>query len=150
MAHSVRRIIWNDWPALASAIGIPMVLAIAWGIPLLQPVPGGARGFSIGFSVVGVLVCAALLGWRVRRIARLFARGRRVEGVVTALMMSGDRGRLEFFYRLDGREHATWQPVHRTRAVMALAESGRIEVLVDPARPDRAIVKALFARDGGA
>ena len=63
---------------------------------------------------------------------------------ITKLAIVRDRGRLEIEYEVEGRRHESWTPVHKNKRVMALEPGKPVAALVDPARPDRAIVRDLY------
>jgi len=143
MRFSVRNVVWNDWPALATVIAVAMTWIIHFGLPYLQrraaPLPMWLPG---GLSVVLV----ALLAWRIGRVRWLFAHGASAVGVVTDLWIAKDRGRLEFVFEIDGERVRSWMPIHRTKAVLSLSPGDRVDLLFDPGRPKRAIVKRLFEK----
>lgn len=133
--------IWNDWPALATAIAVPITWILHLGLPFLQrksvPLP---LWLPAGLSVVLI----ALLVWRIGRVRWLFVHGVPVVGTVTGVWIAKDRGRLEFMFEIDGARVRSWMPVHKTKAVLSLSPGDRVDLLVDPGRPTRAIVKRLF------
>ena len=145
MNFSPIRIMWNDWPALASWVAIPITWVIHFGFPYLQR---GAAASPLAFPLtlpVGVSVALiAVLLWRIKRVADLFARGVAVSGTVTDLMIAKDRGRLVFEFEALGTRVRTWMPIHKTRDVLSLARGDRVDVLYDAKKPRRAIVKSLF------
>jgi hypothetical protein len=136
------KVVWNDWPALAAAIAVPMAWIIHAGFAFLQrhaaPMPWW---FPVGMS----LAMAAVLVWRIARVRWFFVHGASVVGVVTELRIVKDRGRLAFQFDLGPRRVHAWMPIHRTRAVLALAPGDPVEVLYDPRQPARALVRQLFA-----
>lgn len=145
MNFSPIRIIWNDWPALASWVTIPITWAIHFGLPYLQR---GAAASPLTFPLVlpvGVSVAlVAVLVWGIKRVADLFARGVAVRGTITDLLIAKDRGRLVFEFEALGTRVRTWMPIHKTRDVLSLARGDRADVLYDASAPRRAIVKCLF------
>jgi len=135
-------ILWNDWPALASWIGLLMSWALYAGLPLFKRGQDHAPFFP--FVVAATLVLLALLAWRIGRVHVLFARGKEVPGEITGLWLDRDRGRLEFCYRVGETAYHCWAPVHKTARVLALEEGLAVRVLVDPANPRHAIVRDLY------
>jgi hypothetical protein len=55
-----------------------------------------------------------------------------------------DRCRLEFAYDFGGMRLTSWNSVYRNMQVQALQVNQEIEILVDAARPDNAIVRQLY------
>lgn len=145
MKPSTRAIVWNDWPALASGIGIIMVWLILSGYHWLMR--GGAKELTLGaFAIVITLLLFAVLAWRVSRVYALFARGMELPATITSIYLVRDRGRLEFAYQAKGFVASSWIPVHRTKRVLEFEVGQPVRALVDPSNPKHAIVKELFLR----
>ncbi|WP_374336788.1 hypothetical protein [Methyloversatilis sp.] len=143
MNFSLLRIMWNDWPALACWVALPVVWIIHWGFPYLQR---GAVPLPLALPAGVSVALLAVLFWRIKRVADLFAHGVAVSGTITDLRIARDRGRLEFEFEAGGTRLRSWMPVHKTRSLLSLARGDRVEVLHDRCRPRRAIVRTLFAR----
>jgi hypothetical protein len=130
MNFSPIRIIWNDWPALASWVTTPITWAIHFGSPYLQR---GAAASPLTFPLVlpvGVSVAlVAVLVWRIKRVADLFARGVAVSGTITDLIVAKDLGRLAFEFEAVGTPVRTWMPIHKTHDVLSLTRGDRKDVL---------------------
>ena len=141
MNFSPIRIMWNDWPALASWVAMPITWAIHFGFPYLY---GGAAALPLVLPVGVSVALVAVLLWRIKRVADLFARGVAVSGTVIDLMFAKDRGQLVFEFEALGTRVQTWMPIHKTRDVLLLARGDRVDVLYDASAPRRAIVKSLF------
>ncbi|MDP3286843.1 MAG: hypothetical protein Q8M64_00920 [Methyloversatilis sp.] len=141
MNFSPIRIMWNDWPALASWVAMPITWVIHFGFLYLQR---GAAAFPLALPVGVSVALVAVLLWRIKRVADLFARGVAVSGTVTGLMIAKDRGQLVFEFEALGTRVRTWMPIHKTRDVLSLARGDRVDVLYDASAPRRAIVKSLF------
>lgn len=142
MKYSLRKVISTDWPTLAATLGIPIIWAMHFGFLYLRPT---VLPLPIWFPVAISAGLIAWLVWRIRRVARLFAHGQVISGRVTYLSIAKDRGRLEFAFEYQGKLISTWTPVHKTKAVLALAPGAMVEVLFDTSHPTRAIVKHLYA-----
>ncbi len=141
MKFSYRKVIWNDWPALAASIAVPITWIIHFAIPRLQR---SVVPFPLWFSASLSVALVAVLLWRIRRVSRLFSRGARAVGVITRVLIAKDRGRLEFAFDVDGARVWAWMPVHKTKAVLSLSPGDPVEVLFDSARPRSAVVRHLF------
>ena len=142
MKPSVPVILWNDWPALASWVGVVVGWALYGGFTLLKG--GQHSAHFLAPLVAATLVLLALLAWRIGRVHLLFARGKEVPGEITGLFLDRDRGRLEFCYRVGETECRSWAPVHKTARVLALADGQQVRVLADPTNPRQAIVRELY------
>lgn len=143
MPWSLRKIVWNDWPALAATLAVPITWAVSAAFPLLHRV---AAPTPLWLPMCASVLLAGVLAWRVARVHRLFATGKSVVGCITDLQIAKDRGRLLFLFELEGRRVRGWMPVHRTRAVLALAPGDTVTLLYDSRQPHKAIVRQLFAR----
>lgn len=132
MKPSIRAIIWNDFPALACALGIPIVWVIWVAWPIFKHHDPVAFSFFIPFAAIISLVLGALLFWRVKRVFYLFAHGIEVPGQVTWLHIVRDRGRLEFQFELNGRLVQSWVPVHKSKRVMSFVVGQSVRVLLHP------------------
>lgn len=141
MNYSIKKIILNDWPALTSAVGIPIIWGIHYAFPYLRP---GAVHLPSWLPLLISAAFALTLADRISHIARLFEHGIPARAVVTGLRIVRDRGRLEFAFEYDGRRFASWMPVHKTEQVMTLIPGTAIEVLFNREKPEQAIVKSLF------
>lgn len=135
------KIVWNDWPAFFSSCAIPLIWIIHFAFPYLKR--GGSAPLGFTFGLAGCAVLA--LGWRVARVERLLGSGGSADGVVEAVRFGGDRGRLEYTYRVGDRVLSGWCAVRKSRQVQALRVGQQITVAFDLRRPERSIVADLFA-----
>lgn len=143
MQYSLRKLVWNDWPALASFMAVPIAWAIHFGFPLIQR---GPAPLPLWLPAVASVALVAVLVWRIRRVNWLFTNGMPVVGVITDLLIARDRGRLEFEFEVEGKRVISWMPIHRTKSVLSLSPGDRVDLLFDETKPTRAIVKALYAK----
>lgn len=143
MKYSLRKLVWNDWPALASSIAVPITWAIHFGFPLLQR---GATPLPLWFPAGASVALVAVLAWRIRRVNWFFSNGTPVVGVITDLLIVKDRGRLEFEFEVDGKRVFSWTPIHKTKSVLSFSPGDRVDLLFDETKPTRAIVKGLYAK----
>lgn len=146
MKPSIRAIVWNDWPALASGIGVVMVWLVHSGY--LWMMRSAAKDSTLGaLAVVVTVLLLAVLAWRVSRVYALFARGVELPAMITSIRLVKDRGRLEFAYQVKDLAASSWIPVHRTKRVLGFEIGQPVRALVDPSNPRHAIVKELFLRN---
>ena len=141
MKYSLRKLVWNDWPALASFMAIPITWAIHSGFPFLQR---GAAPLPFWLPAVASVALVTVLVWRVRRVNWFFSNGTPAVGVITDLLIAKDRGRLEFEFEVEGRRVRSWMPIHKTKSVLSLSPGDRVDLLFDESKPTRAIVKRLY------
>jgi hypothetical protein len=142
MKPSIRAIIWNDFPALASAIGIAMVWVLYFGFPLLKGIE--REGYLLLIPGIATPLLFLVLAWRIQRIKAIFAKGVEARGNITAIRLVKDRGRLEFAYVYGENSFHAWLPVHKTKRVLGFQVGQPVVVLIDAANPNSAIVKELF------
>jgi len=141
MRFSLHKAISTDWPALAAAVFIPMSWLI-WGLfPYLRST---SNGVSLWIPVSITSAAVLVLIWRLQRIRSLLTNGRSAPARITGLYISKDRGRLEFAFEHNGQLIQSRTFIHRTKAVLALQPGALVEVVFDPDRPKRAIVKHLY------
>jgi hypothetical protein len=142
MKPSLPVILWNDWPALASWIGLLVTWALYCAALFFKGEQQIAHFFPLAIAVT--LMCFALAGWQIGRVHALFVSGIDVPGMITCLWIVRDRARLEFRYRVGEAEFDCYAPVHKTARVLAFSEEQTVRVLVNPANPRRAIVRDLY------
>ena len=142
LSFSISNTLRTDWPALAAAIAIPVFWLIHFTFPYLRPQSEGSPPVAIAASAT--VLFAALLTWRLRRVARLFAKGSAAPGRVTRIAIARDRGRLEFEFEHEGQLVNSWTPIHKSKAVLKLCPGETVDVLFDPDEPTTAIVKHLY------
>ena len=143
MRPSLRAIIWNDWPALASAIGI----VVMWGLYIIYPLIKKSAAndmWLILLPAIATLILFGILAWRIWRIYGLFNSGEELTGKITHVHLVKDRGRVEYAYHFRGEEIHSWSPVHQSKRVLALRPGQSVQLLVNPLRPNRAIIKSLY------
>ncbi|MCX2862980.1 hypothetical protein OOZ63_14205 [Paucibacter sp. PLA-PC-4] len=150
MRPSLLGIVNTDWPALFAAIGLPMILVIAALYPHGFPVAGSKWALLLEVGLPLAAACAGLLAWRCLRVLELFRSGIPSAGHITQIQLVKDRGRIDFSYELNGATHRCWQPVHRTRRVLALETGQDVQVLVHPRKAGVAIIKDIFHKSGEA
>lgn len=143
MKYSLRKLVWNDWPALASFMAVPITWGIHFGFPLTQR---GAAPLPLWIPVVASVALVAVLVWRIRRVNWFFSNGVAVVGVITDLFIAKDRGRLEFEFEVEGKRVASWMPIHKTKSVLSLSPGEPVDLLFDETKPTSAIVKGLYAK----
>ena len=140
MKASLTKIIWNDWPALFALCAIPIIWIIHFGFPYLKK--EAFAPIEIGISVC--ILAAVALVWRIVRVTRLFDSGEQTDGVVEAVRIVKDRGRLEYSYRVKEEIISGWNPVHKSKQVLSLRVGQTITVLFDRAQPKKSIVADIF------
>lgn len=143
MKYSLHKIVWNDWPALASFMAVPIAWAIHFVLPLIQR---GPAPLPLWLPVAASTALVVVLVWRIHRVNWFFSNGIPVVGVVTDLLIAKDRGRLEFEFEVAGKRVTSWMPIHKTKSVLLLSPGDRVDLLFDETKPTRAIVKGLYAK----
>lgn len=143
MRPSIRAIVWNDWPALASSIGMVIVWVLYFGYPLLNRSVASDPYFAL-LAIIFTLGFQGVLSWRIWRVLSLFARGVEVPAQITSIHLVKDRGRIEYSFQLGELAFSSWSPVHKTARVLALEPGQSVKVLVNPENPMQSILKALY------
>ena len=142
MKYSIIKVIVNDWPALASSIGIPFIWLIHYAFPYISKV-NEQTPLLLPIVVTNALV--VVLWWRIKRVAWFFNNGIAASGKVVLLRIVKDRGRIEFTFNHQGGNFSAWSPIHKTKRVLSLVPGTNIEVLFDAENPTKAIIKELYA-----
>lgn len=143
MKPSIRAILWNDWPALACWIGVPIVWAVAFSFPLFHR-NTAVLGEFIGFATVATVLLLGCLSWRLYRVFRLFKQAVVVPGSVISVSIAKDRGRLDYSYSYLDESFYSWCPVHKTARVLSFSCGQEIRVLIDPHAPKQSVIVELF------
>lgn len=143
MKPSIRAILWNDWPALACWIGVPIVWVVAFSFPLFHRNAPDLDGLVV-FSVIAMALLLGCLSWRLYRVFRLFKWAVVVPGSVISVSIAKDRGRLDYAYSYRDESFYSWCPVHKTARVLSFSRGQEIRVLIDPNAPKQSVVVELF------
>lgn len=141
MKLSLQKILWNDWPALALAVAIPIIWIIAVVFPHIR---SGAE-FNSMIAVIVSTLCIILLIARILSIRAIWNSGAVTEGRVVAVRIVKDRGRFEYEYEVEGAKVFTWRAVHKSKHVLGFRPGDSVTVAYDPANPKRSIVRELFS-----
>ena len=144
-------ILWADFPAFMAAV-FPMVVAILAIILAFAgdiPDPRGGEDLSnedlpylLGFGVILTLLCIPLLVFRVRRVRRLLRTGHETPGTITAARLSRNGSRLKYQFEYASKKHD--KSLLIPFWIENIEEGDEVTVVVDPARPRRAIIKDLY------
>lgn len=124
--------------------GVFVALAVGW-----VPADNDAarmQSFFLVLAIVSSLIGLPLLFWRLRVMIRLVRLGVPVSATVSHVWFSRDRGRIDFSYTYQGESFSTGVALSRTETTEGIRVGQRIEVLIDPANPKRAIVPHVLAR----
>jgi hypothetical protein len=140
------RILKNDYQAFLLAIlGPALVVGVALTGRSLASLEERRAGF-VAAAAVGAV--AAWFAWRrVTRIRDGLRRGQRLPATIASIWFHKDRGRLEYVYSY-GRERKAGVVINKNADTTALAVGDRIDIVLDPQRPDSPLVVGLYAPDG--
>ena len=123
-------------------IGVGAAVVLLGALFKIQSWQYASEMLTVGLPLS--LVAAAFFLWRLHRIHYLFTRGEQVRGYITDIRLARDRGRVEFMFERSGQSYESWTPVHQNRAVLALRIGQEVDLLVDSARPTKAIIRHLY------
>ncbi|MHB0954748.1 MAG: DUF3592 domain-containing protein [Pirellulaceae bacterium] len=147
MKPSIVKIISADYTALV----LVLVPIVTWGlyVAILTGLVGGEFGpgagpVFLGMAAVSSVVCIPLLIWRLSIIFAMFRHGVPAKGEITRAFFYKDRGRVEYKYTFDGQQYQAGNPLHKTAKARALKEGDEIDLLVNPAKPNKAIIPDLY------
>ena len=143
MKPALTKIIWTDWPSLFLVLAIPIIWIIYFVFPILKVSAEAPILLAIAISTTS----GVLLWKRISGINKLFSEGTTVAGRILAVRLAKDRGRIEYTYSTGEDFHRSWSPVHKTKKLLQLSEltpDDPIEVIYDPRKPQRSIIKDLY------
>lgn len=149
---SVLKVIWNDYLAFLLTIGGPIMLSLAAFTAIFGFIPGH-RGQTVGpqvvwgmtiFDVLLTVLLLVLLARRISLIKKVLATGPRTTAKVQQIWFFKDRGRVEFEYLHGGQQRNAGMAIMKNAQTTLLKPGSEIEVALDPANPDRALVVQLY------
>lgn len=144
---STGRILRRDWPAFGLTLFVWWLAVAVLGFLGVGLHPGAweaepALGIALG--LVSLLVTAAtstFIGWRVRLIRQVFARGVMLEGRIVQVGENTEGiGYAVVGYRYDGREYQVRNVTEGLPRPGDLKVGAMVEVVVDPVQPSRAFL----------
>lgn len=141
-APALRHMLWHDMLAMVAVLlGPGMWLFFSF------PFDRSAGVFDplmreVLLAITPVWV--ALLWWRIARLRTLFRHGRPGSGIVTAVHRHRGGIRVDFTYEAGGQARRAWVAVSESSATGQLAPGQRVDLLVHPTRPGRAIIPRLY------
>jgi hypothetical protein len=149
----VLRIVQSDYIALLAVLA-PVV---AWGMYIAtayfgffpglrgdDPLTGADAPFFLYAGVAVTLIAIPLLTVRVRSFQSLFRRGVELPGRITDISFYRDRGRIEYTYSYQGQTYQGANAIQKTGRAQALQPGAEVTLLVDPDKPDRALIRDLY------
>ena len=148
---SVMTILWADFPAFMAALFpfIVAILAMVVAFAGSMPDPRGGEDITqsdlpylLGFGAILIVVCVPLLLYRVHRARRLLRGGHETPGTVTSARLSRNGSRLKYEFKHASKKYK--QSVLIPFWIENIDEGDRVTVVLDPARPKRAIIKELY------
>ena len=154
---SVGRIVKNDYGSLVLLIfiGVAWVMAGLAAAGWLPGRRGGAvetGGDPDRFMLKLAVVVTPLFGWlafrRIAAIRRVVEDGPACAGTVTAIWFMKDRGRVEYEYQFEGQTYQAGNAIMKNRETETIRQGDRVELIVDPLRPSRAFLAALYVKGG--
>lgn len=146
---SVRQIIWSDYPSFYAAF-VPLVawiVYLAWAPnwrgtgPVLTE---GAQPIYLAITALATMGGAGVLVYRLWLFYRLFRSGETVRGKISSVQLRRDRGRVEYSYIYNHKEFNSGAQVHRNARTKALKSGELVNLIVDPAHPQRAFILHLY------
>jgi len=109
-----------------------------------DPLTGADAPLFLYLGLIATVVGIPLLLWRVRSFQSMFRRGIQVRGRITDVSFYRDRGRVEYSYTYEGQTYAGGNAVQKTGRSEALQPGGEVTLLVDPEKPQRAVIRDLY------
>ncbi|MEA3309408.1 MAG: DUF3592 domain-containing protein [Chloroflexota bacterium] len=114
------------------------------GYDPLRGVAGSPFFFYLGiFSLVAGVV---LFYWRLSVIWSLFKRGVEVTGTIEKIAFHRDRGRVRYTYTYQDKDYHAESAIFKTKRTQGLREGLELVLIVDPDKPQHALIRALYIR----
>lgn len=95
---------------------------------------------AAGATVIGIPLMILRLNW----FRSLFAGGEQVDGKVIRVWFYRGRGRVEFSYEYQGREHTVSRALAANKRTRMLKAGDAVRIIADPAKPRRAVICDLY------
>ena len=148
---SLLRILWTDYPAFYGWLVVVVVWIVyaawapAWSSSgaVIKP---QAQPFFLAGAVVVSAVGLCLTSWRSWLIFKTFRFGMEIKGKITHFELKRDRGRVEYVYIFDHKEHFSGVGVHRNARTKAIKSGDHVILVVDRSKPTRAYIRDLYTR----
>ena len=100
--------------------------------------------FFIKFGIIALVIGVAIIFWRVYRIKKLFNNGSEVHGTVDSIGFERGRGRINYSYKYKDKFYFSWSAIMKAKETKHLKTGDKINILVNPSKPNNSIVKDFF------
>ncbi|QDU93639.1 DUF3592 domain-containing protein [Lignipirellula cremea] len=148
------RILKNDYFSLLMLLFIGGVWMMAIGGSIIGALPEHqGEPFEVNIPLVVLLVVIAvvvtlLLGWLARQrigdFKRIISSGPEVQGRIQSIHFFKDRGRVEYDYQFEGESYHAGNAIWKNRETTPFREGDAITLILDPDKPSRAFIAALY------
>ncbi len=145
----IARILWTDYPAFLFT-AFPVVVWVVY----LSWVPGWREDgpvinpelapFILVLAVAFTIWCLGVVTWRILLIRKIFRSGSLVRGKIIEITLNRDRGKVAYTYFLNNKEYSASAPIHRNKQTVAIKKGERVNLVVDPTHPQRALIRDLY------
>jgi hypothetical protein len=132
------RIIQNDYIAFMAVV---LTLSV-WIIFFF-----GNTNQSTNFLYISIAItlgAIALLAWRISFFTKLFEAGEETTAVVQGIHFRRSRGLVNYSYTYQGTNYSTDNLTTAIGHSKKLEPDQEVSILIDPDKPDRAVIKSLF------
>ncbi len=137
---SFRRALDNDFNLTTNLI-LPILL---WGFYLLWRIIGGG-GQIVLILAITVTVLAPYLIWRkLHSLRAAFEHGVETPGELVKVYFHQDRGRIDFTYTYQDTKHTSSIAIYKNVHTRDFEVGQAVTVIVDPEKPDNALVADLY------
>ncbi len=83
--------------------------------------------------------------WRLLVIKSYFNDSIELEGTITKIWFYKDRGRVEFYYKIETREFGKGHAIMKTKATLALNKGQKVKLLIKNRNHQKAIIADLYS-----
>ena len=137
---SIFRILQCDYAAFMAVI-FPVVM---WAIFLFNLYQETNDSKIIYISVVITAIAIPLIIWRIFHFIKFFDIGEETTAVILGVSFYRSRGRADFSYNYKGTDYTSTNLLMNNGRVRKLISGQEIIVLVNPSKPNKAVIRDLF------
>ncbi len=138
---NLKQIIKTDYLSLVFLI----IAAVIW--PSFGYVMIDEGDFDIIFIYVAIsitLISLLIVFFRIRSIQSLFLNCEKIEGVITGLWTSKDRGRVTYKYIYKEKEYETGHGIHLNEKTSKLNVGDEVTVCLKRGNPKKALLREIY------
>lgn len=111
-----------------------------------KPIGPEGASFFFNFGFITLLVSIPIVLWRIGYIRNMFARGYEIPSQITNIGFFRGRGRVEYAYTYQDRQHRGWNGIMKVKQTQNLISGDNVILIVDPDNPKRALIRDFYIK----